>query len=820
MAISIETMKGINSTIVFTDRVKKRHLECEGAPLWISGRRGRSFTESWKTSEAEPLNVRWALAIARVLDESSIVIRDGELIVGSETKYVRGAEVVPEQNPHDILKSLEQKQVRTMSEVMSASIEPEEEVAMREAAQYWMGKSIRDRVETSRMRQNGKQYLDLIDNGVRVMTDSVGAVGKNQGNFNPRIIREGLQPTIDRAKQEKAKVMQSWCTFPRDSFARYHKIAVLDSIIIVCEAIIRFARRHAELARQMAETEKDQVRKQELLEIAERCEWVPANPARTFAEALQSFWFCSLGQKKESPFPSGSCPGRMDEWLYPLFKKDIESGKLNYQQAAETLGCMWVKFNEAQSFHGFYFAKEAAGSLLQQITIGGTDKDGKDATNDVSYLILEVSRQMAIPQPGLYVRWHNTIDHNFMIKAVETNRDTGGGVPAFINDQAGTRNFLGLGVPLEDAGEWTAAGCLSYCLSKVNTVVRMPLYINIPKVFEIALNNGYDPRTGIKAGRQTGEAVKFTSIDQLENAFWEQFSYFIDKGLNDLYIGFLAKGDFLCAPVSTAYLEDSIKTGKDAMEEGGRYPQLNLCIGQRGFVDVANSLAAIRKVVFEDKKVTMSRLLEALKADWVGYDDVLKLCMQAPKYGNDDDYVDEIHDRLSLKSGEIIAAKKDPVNGLTWKVARPALTGHYYLGEVVGALPNGRQAGTPLYDAALSPGAGTDVNGPTSAIKSATKVNHFKPDMDSLVMNMKFSSTILKDRSSIEQFISMMRTFFNRGGWHIQFNILNKDDLIQAKAHPEQWKHLIVRVAGYSAYFVELPPAIQDEIIARTEHSL
>ncbi|NLW91764.1 MAG: hypothetical protein GXY34_09220, partial [Syntrophomonadaceae bacterium] len=506
--------------------------------------------------------------------------------------------------------------------------------------------------------------------------------------------------------------------------------------------------------------------------------------------------------------------------LYPLFKKDIESGKLTYQQAAETLGCMWVKFNEAQSFHGFYFAKEAAGSLLQQITIGGTDKDGKDATNDVSYLILEVSRQMAIPQPGLYVRWHNTIDHNFMIKAIETNRDTGGGVPAFINDQAGTRNFLGLGVPLEDAGEWTAAGCLSYCLSKVNTVVRMPLYVNIPKVFEIALNNGYDPRTGIKAGPQTGEAVKFTSIDQLENAFWEQFSYFIDKGMNDLYIGFLAKGDFLCAPVSTAYLEDSIKTGKDAMEEGGRYPQLNLCIGQRGFVDVANSLAAIRKVVFEDKKVTMPRLLEALKADWVGYDDVLKLCMQAPKYGNDDDYVDEIHDRLSLKSGEIIAAKKDPVNGLTWKVARPALTGHYYLGEVVGALPNGRKAGTPLYDAALSPGAGTDVNGPTSAIKSATKVNHFKPDMDSLVMNMKFSSTILKDRSSIEQFISMMRTFFNRGGWHIQFNILNKDDLIQAKAHPEQWKHLIVRVAGYSAYFVELPPAIQDEIIARTEHSL
>jgi formate C-acetyltransferase len=621
MTITTKSIEGVNGVKVFTDRVRKRHLECEGTQLWISGRRARSFTESWKTTEAEPINVRWAMAIARVLDESSIVIREGELIVGSETKYVRGAEVVPEQNPHDIIKSLEEKQVRTMSEVMSASVEPEEAAAMEEAARYWIGKSIRDRVEISRLRQNGEKYLELIDKGVRVMTDSVGAVGKNQGNFNPRIIREGLLPTIERARQEKEKVMKSWSTFPKDPFPLYHKVAVLDSIIIVCEAIIRFAKKHAELAKEMAAKEADPVRKEELKQIAERCEWVPANPARNFAEALQSFWFCSLGQKKESPFPSGSCPGRMDQWLYPLFKKGIEEGTLTYQQAAETLGCMWVKFNEAQSFHGFYFAKEAAGSLLQQITLGGTDKDGKDATNDVTYLIMEVSRQMKIPQPGLYVRWHNTMDYNFLVKCVETNRDTGGGIPAFISDGAGTRNFLGLGIPWDDAGEWTAAGCLSYCLSTVNTVVRMPLYINVPKVFEIALNNGFDPRTGIKAGPSTGEAAKFTSVDQVENAFWEQFSYFIDKGMNDLYIGFLAKGDFLCAPVSTAYLEDSIKSGKDAMEEGGRYPQLNLCIGQRGFVDVANALAAIKKVVYEDKKVTMPKMLEAVKADWVGYED-------------------------------------------------------------------------------------------------------------------------------------------------------------------------------------------------------
>jgi trans-4-hydroxy-L-proline dehydratase len=506
--------------------------------------------------------------------------------------------------------------------------------------------------------------------------------------------------------------------------------------------------------------------------------------------------------------------------LYPYYEKDLREGNLSHQDMAEMLGCLWIKFNELQSFHGLMFSKEAAGSLLQQITIGGTDKDSRDATNALSYFILEISRQMKVPQSGIYVRWHPQIDHNFMLKAVETNRDTGAGIPAFLNDQAAIRNFLGWGIEYEDAIEWSAAGCLSYGLGNVNTVARMPLYFNVPKILEITLNNGIDPRTGIKAGKETGDATKFNSLAELEKAFYDQYDYFINKGLHDYYIGFLAKGERLCAPWSTALLEDSIKKGKDSTEEGGRYPQLNVVIGQRGYVDVANALAAIQKVVFDDRKVTLETLLAALKANWEGYEDTLQLCMQAPKYGNDDDYVDEIFNRAALTLNEMVITKQDPSTGARWKVSRPALTGHYYLGEVVGALPNGRKAGTPLYDACLSPGAGTDVNGPTSVIRSATKVNNFKPYMDSMVLNMKLSPSVLKDREALENFISLLRTFFNRGGWHIQFNILNREDLIAAKQHPEEWKHLIVRVVGYSAYFVELPEAIQDEIIARTEHGL
>jgi trans-4-hydroxy-L-proline dehydratase len=818
MTISTEAIRGINNVNVLTDRVKKRNDECIGTPLWISSRRAKSYMESWKTSGSEANNVRWALAIARVLDESSIVIRDGELIVGSETRYVRGAEITPDQNPDDILKQMESKNVVSMSEVMFANMEPEEEKVAKEAALYWKNNSVLDIVRTQRLRQNGPDYWKLMGDGVRVFTDTVGVTSKNQAIFNPIVLRMGLNGIIERAKNEKDAVNKSWCTFPPNPRELYHKTAVLDGIIIVCEAVIRYAKKHAELAREMAGKESDPTRKKELLDIAERCEWVPANPARNFTEALQSFWFCSLTYKKESPFPAGSCPGLLDRWLYPFLKKGLEDGSLTYQLAAETLGCLWVKLNEAQCFHGFFFSKESSGSLLQQVTIGGMNPDGTDATNEASYLILEVSRQLKTPQPGIYVRWHAGIDYNFLVKCVETNRDTGGGIPAFLNDQAAVRNYLGIGVKWADAYNWMAAGCLSYALGWVNSVSRMPVYLNIPKILEITLNNGVDPGTGFKAGIPTGDVTTFTSLEQLEGAFWKQYDYLIDKGINEMYPAFEAKNERLCAPFSTALLEDNWKIGKDAMESG-RYPQLMICLGHRGFVDAADALAAVDHVVFKTKKVTMARLLEALKANWVGYEDVLQLCKKAPKFGNDDDYVDDIFNRLSLKSGDIVDNKRQP-GGAIWKVSRPALTGHYFYGEKVGALPDGRKAGTPLYDAGLSPGAGSDVNGPTATIRSATKVIHFRPNIDSVVMNMKLSAAVLKDRESIEKFITLLRTFFNRGGWHIQFNILNREDLVQAKAHPEQWKNLIVRVAGYSAYFVELPPAVQDEIIARTEHAL
>ena len=822
MAIDTLTVKEMQKVNVVTDRVKKRKEECNKAPRKILFGRSRSITSSWKETEADPNRLRWGKAFVRVLEDSAIVIRDGELIVGCETKDIRGAEIVPECNPYDVLEQLESKKGRMMSEVMLASIDPDED-GIRDVAKFWVGRSVNDIVYRALEQKMGPSYADYIDGRkgkVAILPDVNGTVYKTQTIFSPKIMKGGMSGIIKRAKEEKEKTINTSHFVPNDYTAIFHKTVILDVMVMVCEAMIKYAKKHAELARKMAASEKDPVRKKELLQIADICEWVPENEPRSFQEALQYYWFVHMGIRKEAPYHSGPCPARMDQWLFPYYEKDLKEGKLTRQEAAEMLGLMWVKLNELQNVSGSYFEKEAAGSLLQQVTLGGTKIDGRDATNDLSYLILEVAQQIKMPQPGIYVRWHNGIDHNFMVKAIETNRDTRGGIPAFLNDRIAIRNLLSTGYTYEDAVEWSAAGCLSYVVSHCNLASKIACYIIVPKVLEIALNNGVDPRTGMKIGKSTGDVTRFTSIEQLYEAFWTQYDHFVDIGAKQYWVAYASKVEHLGTPFTSLIIEDCMKRGLDVYEGGERYPEMGVCFGQRGCVDVADAFAAIKKLVFDDKKITMAKLMEALKSNWEGHEDIHQLCLKAPKYGNDDDYVDDIFNYVSLKCNDIILEKPNPCTGRPWRVSRPALTGHYPAGEVTGALPNGRKAKTPLYDAGLSPMVGADVNGPTALIKSATKADQMMPYMDSMVLNMKFSPSMIQSPPSIEKVLAVLKTFFDRGGWHVQFNITSREDLLEAKKNPEQWKSLIVRVAGYSAYFVDLPPAVQDEIIARTEHGL
>lgn len=811
----------INKVNVLTDRVKKRKSECDNAPREILFQRARSLTDSWKKTEADPNRIRWAKAFARILDESAIVIRDGELIVGGETKELRGAEIVPESNPYDVLQALETKSHRMMSEVMSATMDPDAEGA-KEIANFWVGRSVMDIVNAAMKRELGDNYRVLQEGpgNVGVLPDVNGTVYKTQTIFSPKVLKKGLSGVIRRSREEKEKTFNAAEFVPNSKSAIYHKGIILDAMIITCEALIRFARKHAELSRSMAQKESDPVRKKELEEIAECCEWVPENPPRSFREALQFYWFIHLGLRKETPYHSGPCPERVDQWLYPYYQKDLKEDRLTRQQAAELLGVWWVKFNEMQNVAGSYFEKEAAGSLLQQVTLGGTKIDGTDSTNELSYLIIEVARQLRMPQPGIYVRWHNGINDDFMVKAIETNRDTQGGIPAFLNDRIAIRNFLATGVKYDDAVEWSAAGCLSYVISHCNMATKITGMVVVPKVLEIALYNGTDPRTGIKAGPETGDVTTFTSFEQVYEAFWKQYDYFVDQLVKQVWVGHVAKIEHLGTPLTSILIEDCLTRGLDVYEGGERYPELGVNIGQRGCVDTADAFAAIKKLVFDDKKITMAKLMEALKANWEGYEDVHQLCLHAPKYGNDNDYVDDILNDVSLTCNEIIVSKPNPAIGKPWRVARPALTGHYPTGAITGALPNGRNAGIPLCDASLSAMAGVDCCGPTALIKSATKVDQFGAEMDSQVLNMKISPSMLQSRASINKMQALMKTFFDRGGWHVQFNITGKEELLEAKEHPDQHKDLVVRVAGYSAYFVDLPPAVQDEIINRTEHRL
>jgi pyruvate-formate lyase len=557
----------------------------------------------------------------------------------------------------------------------------------------------------------------------------------------------------------------------------------------------------------MASTERDPVRKKELEQIAEHCDWVPAKAPRTFAEGLQSLWFYHLAFCKENPMVPIYL-GLMDHWLYPLYEKDLKEGRLTRQAAAELLGCLFVKINEGESFRGFIIAQTAAASMFRHITIGGKTKDGKDITNELSFLILEVTRQMKMRDPAVYIRYHDGINRDFLIKALEVVRDYKGGNPAFLNYEVAARNLMDYGASMEDAAEWVGSGCLNYHIPHCNIHPQALDVLNLSKILEITLHNGVDPRTGKKIGLETGDVTKFTRIEQLYEAWEKQVAWFFDIAVRSCFLGHSVRIlECNSNPFGSALLEDCITKGLDLNEGGVRYP------GQQV------NIAAIKYLVYDNKKLTMAELLDVLAADFEGKEDVRQMCLQAPKYGNDDDYTDDIFNYVSLKVQEIMLNKPNPWTGKKWRLFRPASTGHYYQGRVVGALPNGRKAWTALNDAAFSAMGGADTKGPTALINSATEVDHFR-HLNAGILNMKFSKAIVTTREKLAKVLALVKTFMERGQFHIQFNITSQQDLIEARKHPEQWKSLIVRVAGYSAYFVELPTEIQDEIIARTEHEV
>ena len=827
----------IRSVKVLTPRLQKLKAEWEEAEPQVYVDDTLLFTQSWKETEGLPIDIRWAKALEKRLLECPLLIRDGEIIVGSLTKFIRGNGTLCAMKPHEILAMCNSgKFDRKTSDKESTKITPEDLQALKEDAEYWIEHMPKvSTVNAALEYEFGPWIFDLMfdracvfeGRGVRYKMDrglfqNYSAYGGGVAQVSAKCIEKGLNYVIEQCQKERERMVAEGDKYSHGSAQFLRKYWLLEACIISCKAFIAYAKRHADLAREMAAKETRPERKAELLRIAEACERVPAEPPRDFFEAVQCVRLYHLVCWKESSDRPEVPIGRLDQILYPYYKKDKEEGKITAQEAAELLGALWLKIRECEQLVTIPREQRAApGSLLPNVTICGRDKDGNDLTNEVSWLILEVMAQMKLSEPAVYIRYHQDMDPEFVIHALRCNREFGGGNPAFLNDELGTQRYLDRGVPIEDACNWSASGCLGYhldCMEHVGGGHN----INQSKVFELALNNGFDPRTQKQLGPKTGDPRTFTSIEQVMEAYYKQLEFFVPILLKVKMISLAT--EITDGPMSglrcAMQFEDCIREGLTPREGGARYPEGRTSwLGSRGMVDLADSLAAIKKLVFDEKKVTMDELLDACAKNWEGYEELRQMCLNAPKYGNDDEYVDSIYDELSTKVPEIMQRWIDPMTGKKPMLFIGAAAGHIAIGKAIGALPNGRLAGSPTCDAACSAMPGMDVNGPTATINSATKGPYAK-EYVGYAMNMKFSKTILNTDEKLQKLAWLIKAFMKRGGWHIQFNIHSKEELLDAQKHPERHKNLLVRVGGYSAYFIDLPPELQTEIVNRTMHEL
>ncbi len=836
-AIAPEAAKEIKSAVVMTDRLKKLKKEWEDSSPQVYVDDTLLFTESWKETEAMPVDYRWAKTFQKRLENCPILIRDPEIIVGSSTKFIRGNNVTCAMKPREILAMCESGSFdRKLSDISSTVIDPEDLEKLKADAEYWVEHmNPVNYVNVALEEELGKEHFDLLfDHGMvfegravrenpdRGLFQGNGAFGGGVVQPSGEVLRHGFNYVIGLAKAELEKMKAEGAMELRASSSALRKWYLLKSIVVMFEAVITFANRHAALARELAAKTTDPVRKAELEKIASVCDRVPAEPPRDFWEAVQSVRFMHLAAWKESSDRAEVPVGRIDQFWYPWYKQDIESGKLTRQQAAELVGAMWLKIREVENLVTIKREHRAApGSQLPNVTLCGRDKDGNDLTNELSWLVLEVMAQIHLSEPAVYVRYHEDQDEKFIVHALECNREFGGGNPAFLNDELGTQRYLDRGVPIEDACNWNASGCLGYHLECAEHMAGAFNLVQA-KVMELTLHDGFDPRTGKQLGPHTGDVTKFTSIEQFYDAFFKQEDYFADKMRTHYFIWWTTEA--ANSPMSGyragMLYRDCIPAGLTSREGGARYPVCKASwVGDKGICDCADYLAAIKYLVLEQKKITMAQLLEAMDANWEGHEDIRQMCLKVSKYGNDDDYVDGIFNFISQRTQEILQSRPDPITGEKPMLFKGAAAGHVTQGKAVGAMPTGRYAGTPLYDGGTSAMPGGDVNGPTALIMSATKWMHAR-ELAGQAHNMKFSKAVLNTPEKLSKMGALIKTYMKRGGWHIQFNIHSAKELMAARKEPAAHKDLLVRVGGYSAYFVDLPPELQDEIVQRTMHEV
>jgi len=742
--------------------------------------------------------VERALAFRFLLDHKEICINDGELIVGERGPSPKATPTYPELCCH----SDEDLEILDSREKTSFTVSDEAQSVYRDTIRpFWTGRSMRELI-FSEMSQGWKDSY-----GAGVFTEFMEQRAPGHTVLDDKIYRQGFRVTIGRIDDAIERL--DFLSDP-DALARREE---LKAMRIAAEALIHFAERHAEKARTLAEAQSDPKRRTELERIAMVCEHVPAEAPRDFYEAIQAYWFVHLGVITELNTWDSFCPGRLDQHLYPFYRQGLEEGALTRELAAELLQCLWIKFNNqpAPPKVGVTARESATYTDFALINTGGLTREGSDAVNDLTYLILDVIETMRLLQPSSCILVSKQNPDRFVRRAARIIR-TGFGQPSIFNVDVIVQELVRQGKSLEDARQGGASGCVEVGAFGKEAYI-LSGYFNLTKVFEITLNNGIDPRTGKRLGPATGRAAEIESFDTLLAAFRKQLEHFTTIKIEGNNIIERLYARHMPTPFLSLLIDDCIEKGKDYHDGGARYN--TTYVQGVGLGTLTDCLTAVKLHVFDEGTITLEGLLSAMKADFEGHESLRqRLVNKTPKYGNDDDYADEIMGRIFELFFGTVAGRLNTKGGQHQINLLPT-TVHVYFGSVIGASPDGRRAWKPLSEG-ISPVQGADRCGPTAVLRSAAKLDHIRTG--GTLLNQKLTPQLLEGEQGLNALVHLVRSYFRLDGHHIQFNVVDAATLRAAQTDPESHRGLIVRVAGYSDYFCDLGEALQDEIIDRTEH--
>lgn len=776
-------------------RIRERLVNFE--PI-ICPERALFWTESYKKTEDQAPVIRAALALKETLSKMTINIYEEELLVGNQGSALRAAPLHPQINLW-FVNELDRFELRDGSKF---KITEDTKEKLKNMMDYWRGKNVYERT-TAMLSQEAKDSA-----AANVFTCNY-TLTKGTGHFLlnfEKVLNVGFNGIKDECERHLLNLDYS---NPED----FDKISVYKAVIIVCEAVEIFARRYAKKALELASLETDPQRKAELEAIATNCSWVPHYPPRNFYEAVQCVWFQQLIAQIESD-GTGLSIGRLDYFLYPFYEKDRKSGTLAKEFAEELMDSLWLKCGEVIEVWNEEDSRFFGGHPISQaITLGGMHEDGSDSTNELTYICLETTEKIRLPQPSICVRVHRNSPQEYLMKCAEVIR-YGLGMPAVYNDEIAILSLMNRGVKMEHARRnFGIAGCVEMGLQGQMCHFANSGYFNFIKCLEITLNNGFDSFTQKQVGPKTGNAELFESYEELLDAYKKQMAYAMKLMVATTNVVNTMHARWLTLPFITSFTEDCIGRGKEVHDGGALYnhdgPQ------GVGLADLADSFSSIKKSVFEEKKITMQELLKALAADFEGYEEIRVMLMKdAPRYGNNDPYVDDIARDISKAYCEEVGQYRN-LRGGHFVPGLYSVSANVPIGNYCGASPNGRKSRAPVAEA-CSPTHGSERNGPTQSALSVAHLDHVLVTNGSQY-NQKYHPSTLAGKKGLESLVHLIKTFFESGGYHIQFNVVSADTLRTAQKQPDKYRDLVVRVAGYTAFFVDLNKASQDDIIDRTE---